>query len=121
MGWKVVVATGSVLLAAVGGAGWAVAASATGPSPVIGPPVVVSPAARHLPSPFPSTGEPSLAPRGSGSPHSTPGSAVPSGSESAVVVHSPSRSPDAAAPETVDPEYVQPVEDDGGGTQVGDD
>ena len=115
------IGTGSVLLAAFGGAEWAVAASATGPSPVIGPPVIVSPAARHLPSPFPSTGEPSLAPRGSGSPHSTPGSAVPSGSGSAVVVHSSSRGPDAATPETLDPEYVQPVDDDGGSTQVGDD
>jgi hypothetical protein len=116
MGWKTVVVIGSVLAAALGGAGWAVAASATGPSPVIGPPLVVSPAARQSPSSAP----PSLAPSASHSSSFSPD--PPSAPASRTAEARPTRTdgPAAESPETVDPQWVEPVEDDDDG-QAGDD
>jgi len=85
MGWKTVVGTGSVLMAAVGGCWWAVVASASPPAPAIGPAVVVTPA----------TGTPS------------PASAVRSRSPATAT---PDR--DLESPEVVDPQWVRPVDGD---------
>jgi len=105
MGWKAVVVAGSILVAALGGVGWAVSASATPPSPVIGPPVVVTPAAKASPTlePTESTGPPDEG----RSPSPTPSRSAASQAEPvpSVTYH------DDEAPEIVAPKRVQSVED----------
>lgn len=106
MGWKAVVVAGFVLVAALGGVGWAVSASATPPSSVIGPPVVVTPVAKESPT-FEPTESPGP-PAESRSPSRTP--SVPTSSSAAPVP--PVTDHDDEAPEIVAPQRVRPVEDD---------
>lgn len=107
MGWKAVVVACAVIVAALGGVGWAVVASATPPSPVIGRPLVVTPAARELPTESPAP------PAVTSSPSSTPSRAPrPSTTSPAEPVPSVTHSDDEESPEVVAPRRVRPVEDD---------
>jgi hypothetical protein len=103
MGWKTVVGTASVLVAAAGGCWWAVAASAAPPAPVIGPALVVTPASGASPRPSPSATLTVPQPD-----PSSPSAMATGGGES---------------PEVVDPQWVRPVDDDGRpeDTEVNDD
>ena len=92
MGWKTLVGTASVLVAAAGGCWWAVAASAAPPAPVIGPALVVTPASGA--SSRPSTSGIPIVP--------APGSVSPAGTATG----------DGEPPEVVDPRWVRPVDDD---------
>jgi len=111
MGWKTVVGTGSVIMAAAVGCWWAVAASAAPPVPVIGPALVVTPAA-GIPSPE------------SAVPSRSAATAVPtvSGPSSPSVSPSATSTRDIEAPEVVDPNWVRPVDGDkDDGAEVDDD
>jgi hypothetical protein len=108
MGWKVLVVTGSVLVAALGVASWVVAASVTPPSPVIGPRIVVTAAAPDLPVSGPQGlfGSPN---KGAPLPDPTPRALA---SPSAAPAPPVTGSRDTEALETVNPRRVRPVEND---------
>lgn len=99
MSWRLYVVTGSLLAAGLGVTGWTVSASANVPSPDLGPPVVVSPAAREAPR------QPAEAPDASQASTRKPGAAA---SRSPSVAPPDDRDRQTNPPETIPPRWIEP-------------
>ena len=119
MSWKVMVPAGLVLIAGLGGLGWAGITAPAPPSSVIGTPILLTPVATGVP--VQRTGPMATGPTGADDPAPDPTSttAGPDGAGAGSPTSSGTSVPRASVPEptvtesleTVDPEWIGEVED----------